>query len=81
MWLPEDRDAAIVWQNEQSLKCPNCGRWDWETADNDEAFHADHETCATCRMVDEHRDRVLKSPGTHWGTRIVLVRGPKPEGR
>jgi hypothetical protein len=84
-WTPEDRDIALVWQNEQSLKCPTCGTADWEWDENPDAWHADTWTCEGCRRRDVKADELHKTnqamnhPAGMHGKQVRMFRTAREE--
>lgn len=67
----------VVWQQEQRLKCSDCGTAPWEWEDDPEAWHADHDTCEGCRRLQVHARNVHAGPGSHDGVKLALYRTPR----
>ena len=71
-WSEFDRTVALVWDEESKSKCPRCGMWEWQH--DEDTWEADHYTCHSCRLLDQHERTVTNSPGTHDGVKLGLFK-------
>ncbi len=65
MWLPEDRETALVWQQFTRMRCARCGTWDWEWDENPQAWVAGWWTCPGCKSIDQTKDSLHEKQATH----------------
>jgi hypothetical protein len=65
-WPVDDQQAALVWQAEESLKCPNCGTADWQWEQDPDFAEPETRICIGCQMLDierENNDKGKRAPG------------------
>ena len=75
LWLPEDRETALVWQQFERTRCSRCGTWDWEWEENPMAWTADFWVCRGCKQVDQAHHRLSDSKQSTHGMQVRLFRG------
>jgi hypothetical protein len=73
LWLPEDREAALVWQQMDRMKCSRCGTWDWEWDENPQAWTPDLWTCPGCKGIDLTHESLHEKQSRH-GMHVRLFR-------
>lgn len=74
-WLPNDRDAALVWLTESKSKCSRCGTWDWEWDNDPNAWEADIWRCRGCEGIDVQQRRLRADTNSrHDGKQIRMFR-------
>lgn len=62
VWTPEDQAVALVWQEEQAMRCPGCGHPLDETTDDRHvtAWHAQAVVCHACAAKDLKLARIAE---------------------
>lgn len=58
--MPEDRAVVAMWQEEQSLRCSECGTFDWEQEEDSSAWEAGLHLCVFCASVEKLRDHAAR---------------------
>jgi hypothetical protein len=72
-WSVDDQQAALVWQSEESLKCPNCGTAEWQWEQDPNFAQAEARVCMGCQRVGTERKAYEKSAEHMPGLQIRLV--------
>jgi hypothetical protein len=82
LWLPDDTEVAIGFEQWVAAVCPNCGlhRLDWEH-EHDETFKGRIETCFGCvELADTRRSIPEKTADDRkMALRVYLVPRSQPE--
>ena len=64
-----------MWTSEQVHRCADCGTYDWEWEENQEAWVADLHWCLGCLALEELRDDTVRTAKDPRGYKTRLYRG------
>lgn len=72
-WHPDDQQAALAWQSEESLKCPRCGTADWQWEEDPNFAHAEAYVCRGCNLRG-HEEKAQQKTAEHMpGLHVRLI--------
>ena len=74
MWLAEDTEAALVWQEAQDDACAGCGQPRSETMDpNGPDYEATPLRCRACEVREARANQMAQQDGSMYGMKFAVV--------